>query len=361
MIVRVIHIDHANIFTDVEMLSSMAGREAYDGNGESLYDTVHITDQDRDFVDNAIDDCAQIIRAMCSEYVCDYSDKEIKVNMPEEFTDGIFATFIHSVNDTIKNYVFFKWLEHAGLPEIAAKYQEVYNMCLEATKSAFYARMKPVPRLLKNKEVRMIIKREDIEFMVKAATNKLWATKEGQGTDGALNQLRFESTPENIGLLSAYIGKYDGVVRGRLDAYLKERRANRGHTDPHFEPYYYASHPAFVPPHGPHPGPEHHHHHHGPHPSGGVLEVSSHIRAEGDLIYELTFPVNWDDSTLEKLVASTTDYIANMCIYEFLKVSAPSESMIYKQIADGSYVDIKTCLTARENLQSRPHINFDML
>jgi hypothetical protein len=336
MIEREYYIDRANILNDLTMLSSMIGRDCYDGEGNSLYDVIKITEQDVDFLNNSLDDCLTILKGIVKEYYIGMTSDSIRLAMPVEFSDGLYKQFIHSANDMLKNYVMWQWLLHTEVAQSkAAVYQAKYEQDIHNVTNSLYMRVKPILPSLREQRIRLVVRVEDLLFAVRANTDRLFNMNEGTQPVNRLNAIRYESSSVNEGLFYSMLRKYDGVVRGRMRAYLVAERPDR-HCPPH-----------------------HHHGHHG-HGHPRYVELNSGVRIQDELVYDLVMPEHWDNTQEGRLMVSVSDYLSNILTWEFLK-NAPEEAVAYKSFADESFRDIKSCLMSRTHSEHRPRINVEVI
>lgn len=140
---RTIPVQRDAAFLSTQMISSFEGKIAYNEQGVSLYDIIHAITQDKDFVSDKVDDFLLTIGQICKEYLTEISTESIILDMPSEFTNGLFASLSKAVYECLCSYLCFRWMEHTKQTEQAKSYGEQYNMLIMSIKELLYVRRMP--------------------------------------------------------------------------------------------------------------------------------------------------------------------------------------------------------------------------
>ena len=77
--------------------------------------------------------------------------------------------------------------------------------------------------------------------------------------------------------------------------------------------------------------------------------MSAYISNEdvGDEVIKLQFPEGWKECVFPALVGSIHEYIINIGVFEWLRVTLPQEAQGYREKAEECLDRVKSCVTAR--------------
>lgn len=131
------------------MSSYEAGR-AYNTNGESLYEIVHITHQDQTLVEEFARQASELIAKVLRHLVTDVrivapiapASEEgegramqagIVIECDNDASIQYHTTFESDLKSIISSYVMWKWLE-SRLPERGKAWQQIYETAMSAIK-----------------------------------------------------------------------------------------------------------------------------------------------------------------------------------------------------------------------------------
>lgn len=111
----------ANIYKKCEALSSFEGRNITDGEGETAYQTVHITQQDKPFIYRLVrlqtEEAGRAIRSCAGELVLDEESAETESSGDSKIVEELVATG-----------VIASWLEDKSAERSSAYRNMFYNM-----------------------------------------------------------------------------------------------------------------------------------------------------------------------------------------------------------------------------------------
>lgn len=121
-------INYSDIFEKAQMFSSFEGGRLYDGNGETLFPVVNITDQDSDLISEyskqAVNQIASTLR-----FAIDSTTITDSVYTLTFVTDTALNTNRNTtqhIQEAIVAYVMEKWLENKS-PERSASYKQIFT------------------------------------------------------------------------------------------------------------------------------------------------------------------------------------------------------------------------------------------
>ncbi len=135
-----------NIFGKCQDLSSFEGRRLTAANGESLYDDVHITSQDRvlihSYVDMAVSTLQSSARYAITDIMQSENGEDIYIDLAPSNALDSGEKNIKLIEETIATFIMWKWLEDKGV-ERANAYKSMFENMLASFMRIAYRKHAP--------------------------------------------------------------------------------------------------------------------------------------------------------------------------------------------------------------------------
>lgn len=135
-------IDISGVLIKVEILSSHVGKNSYGSDGVDLYESTHITSQDKPLIDTFISKAILNLTHLFGGYFYCHRESDIILTTPPFFNSHLKQQLSDSVLQYIVNATFAEWLTHIGSAKLS-QYVGSANDNFSNVKKYFYTKRAP--------------------------------------------------------------------------------------------------------------------------------------------------------------------------------------------------------------------------
>lgn len=141
-----IKVNKNNVYDDVEMATEYFGAHNVDDGGNSLYDSVAVTQYDRERLDKFWADACALLTEPFKQFIVYLKNEEgsmtVGLNMPSNFIVSFEEPIAKAVYDFVKNSILAKWFDLVYRAE-SEKYAVMASANLNELREKLFARKAP--------------------------------------------------------------------------------------------------------------------------------------------------------------------------------------------------------------------------